>query len=102
MPKSGALFRYALKSAGAWVAAVWLALAAGIVRAQDTGVTKPFRDLIDANCSKCHNSTDWAGGLAYDTMDLSQVGDDPQIWEKVITKLSGRLMPPAGEKQPSQ
>jgi hypothetical protein len=102
MPKSGALFRYALKSAGAWVAAVWLALAAGIVHAQDTGVTKPFRDLIDANCSKCHNSTDWAGGLAYDTMDLSQVGDDPQIWEKVITKLSGRLMPPAGEKQPSQ
>ena len=102
MPKRGALFRYALTPAGAWMALALLVLSGGVAQAQDTGATKPFRDLINANCSKCHNSTDWAGGLAYDTMDLSQVGDDPQIWEKVIGKLSGRLMPPAGEKQPSQ
>ena len=89
-------FRIALLLAGACMPLAW---------GQDAAhpdPTKPFHDLINTNCSKCHNSTDWAGGLAFDTMDLSQAGEDPQIWEKAITKLTGRLMPPAGEKQPSQ
>ena len=37
-----------------------------------------------------------------DTMDLSHPGQDPEVWEKAIGKLRGRLMPPAGEKQPGQ
>jgi uncharacterized protein DUF1587 len=63
---------------------------------------QPFADLITNNCLKCHNTTDWAGGMALDTMDLAHPGEDPETWEKAINKLRGRLMPPAGQKQPSQ
>jgi hypothetical protein len=105
MRRSGALFKYALMRVGTCVSCVCLALSAGVAHGQDTassGVTQRFNDLMNANCAKCHNSTDWAGGLAFDTLDLSQAGEDPQVWEKAITKLTGRLMPPAGQKQPSQ
>jgi hypothetical protein len=64
--------------------------------------TKPFEDLISNNCVKCHNTTDWAGGLALETLDLAHPGEDQETWEKAIGKLRGRLMPPAGEKQPGQ
>ncbi|MEO8315563.1 MAG: DUF1592 domain-containing protein [Pseudomonadota bacterium] len=51
---------------------------------------------------KCHNAEDWAGGLAFDTLNLDAVAQEPQIWEKAISKLRGRLMPPSGAKQPLQ
>lgn len=70
--------------------------------AHAAGGTQVFENLLNNNCAKCHNTTDWAGNIAFDTMDVSHPGEDPEIWEKAITKLTGRLMPPAGQKQPSQ
>jgi mono/diheme cytochrome c family protein len=58
--------------------------------------------LLEKNCSKCHNSTDWAGGVAYDTMTPETIAEDADVWEKAIRKLRGRLMPPPGEPQPDQ
>jgi mono/diheme cytochrome c family protein len=51
-------------------------------------------------CSKCHNSEDWAGGIAFDTMTPSDIGTDAKTWEHAVAKLRGRLMPPAGNPQP--
>jgi mono/diheme cytochrome c family protein len=105
MRKSGAWLTYAVTLAGACVPTAWLALSPGVAQAQEpapAGASQPYRDLLNSNCSKCHNATDWAGGLAFDTLDLAQTSEDPEIWEKAINKLSGRLMPPAGEKQPAQ
>jgi len=53
-------------------------------------------------CSKCHNAEDWAGGVAFDTIAPEAIGSDAKVWEEAVTKLRGRLMPPAGEKQPPQ
>lgn len=53
-------------------------------------------------CSKCHNAEDWAGGVAFDTLSPDTIGSDAKVWEETVTKLRGRLMPPAGEKQPPQ
>ncbi|MGH8259978.1 MAG: DUF1587 domain-containing protein, partial [Steroidobacteraceae bacterium] len=100
---SGVLMR-----ASACVPLAWLALSAGVAQGADAASTanaatlKPFHTMINGICDKCHNTTDWAGGFAFDTLDLSHPGQDPQVWEKAITKLTGRLMPPAGQKQPSQ
>jgi mono/diheme cytochrome c family protein len=58
--------------------------------------------LLEQRCSKCHNSTDWAGGVAYDTMTADNIPADAETWEKAIRKLRGRLMPPPGEPQPDQ
>jgi mono/diheme cytochrome c family protein len=58
--------------------------------------------LIDEKCGACHNSTDWAGGLAFDTLTLDELHSDAEVWEETIRKLRGRLMPPPGEPQPAQ
>jgi mono/diheme cytochrome c family protein len=106
MRKSGALIKCALMLAGACAPLAALAVSGDVAPAPQAApsadTVKPLTDILNANCSKCHNSSDWTGGLAFDTMDLSHAGQDPEVWEKAITKLTGRLMPPSGEKQPSQ
>jgi len=59
-------------------------------------------DLLAHNCTKCHNATDWAGGVAFDVLTPQDVPHDAAVWEKAITKLQGRLMPPPGNPQPTQ
>ena len=44
--------------------------------------------------------TDWAGGVAFDTMTPEEIREDAETWEKAMRKLRGRLMPPPGKKQP--
>ncbi|MGC1458849.1 MAG: DUF1592 domain-containing protein [Steroidobacteraceae bacterium] len=56
--------------------------------------------MLQTYCSKCHNSEDWAGGFAFDTMSAASAGADAKIWEEAIMKLRGGLMPPPGKAQP--
>ena len=56
--------------------------------------------VIEEYCLECHNAEDWAGGLAFDTLTPADVPENPEIFEKTIRKLRGRLMPPPGRKQP--
>ena len=58
--------------------------------------------LLETYCFKCHNTTDWAGGVAFDTMTPDAVPDDAEVWEAAIKKLKSGLMPPPGEKQPER
>ena len=99
MRKRGAIFGRVLKAASLCAP---LALAfPGTALAQDAAA-KGYNGLITTYCSKCHNAEDWAGSLAFDTVDVGHVGEEPQVWEKTVGKLRGRLMPPAGQKQPDQ
>src|SRR3984957_5621865 len=93
MRKSGALSIYALILAGAGVPVAW---------ADEGPGAQALNNLATNYCEKCHNTTDWAGSLAMDSLDLAHTDQDPEVWEKAIVKLRGRLMPPAGEKQPDQ
>ncbi len=63
---------------------------------------KQYWGFLEQYCSKCHNTIDWAGGVAFDAMKPSQVPADAKVWEAAIRKLSGRLMPPPGHPQPPQ
>jgi len=57
-------------------------------------------NFLGEYCSKCHNTTDWAGSIAFDSMSPESIPEDAQTWEKAVRKLRGRLMPPAGNPQP--
>jgi hypothetical protein len=57
--------------------------------------------LLEQYCSECHNATDWAGGVAFDTMSPDDVSDDAEVWEHAVRKLRGNLMPPPGKPRPS-
>src|SRR5262245_25337839 len=56
--------------------------------------------FLNYYCGKCHNTTDWAGGVAFDVMDAEGIPDDAETWEHAVRKLRGQLMPPAGNRQP--
>ncbi|MEO6185983.1 MAG: DUF1592 domain-containing protein [Steroidobacteraceae bacterium] len=56
--------------------------------------------LVEEYCFKCHNTEDWAGSVAFDTMSVDDVPKDGKVWETAIKKLKSGLMPPSGEKQP--
>jgi mono/diheme cytochrome c family protein len=62
----------------------------------------PHWGLLDQYCSECHNATDWAGEIAFDTMLPESIPEDAAIWEEAVRKLRGRLMPPPGKPQPDQ
>lgn len=105
MRKSGARSKYTLMLAGACAPLVGFGLTTDVARSQEavsTVADTPLADLARNYCEKCHNTTDWAGSLAMDSLDLAHTEQDPEIWEKAVTKLRGRLMPPAGQKQPEQ
>jgi mono/diheme cytochrome c family protein len=76
-----------------------LLLSGGVLEAAPAAGAAPAQ-LLEKVCSKCHNSTDWAGGVAFDTMSIGDVHADTEVWEKAVRKLRGRLMPPPGETQP--
>jgi mono/diheme cytochrome c family protein len=57
--------------------------------------------MFETYCGECHNSTDWAGGVAFDTLTVADVPREAKLWEATAEKLRGHLMPPPGHKQPS-
>ena len=74
------------------------------------------RALLDRYCVTCHNqdTVDGRGraasplvgqlraaGLTLDTLDLADVGGHAGAWEKVVRKLRGGVMPPAGRPRPA-
>jgi hypothetical protein len=56
---------------------------------------------IDTYCVKCHNTEDWAGKIAFDTMSPATIPHDAEVWETALRKVRGGLMPPAGNDRPS-
>ena len=60
------------------------------------------RALLDRYCVTCHNQRLRTGGLALDALDVSRVGEAPDVWERVVLKLRGGMMPPAGRPRPDR
>ncbi|MGH8219537.1 MAG: DUF1592 domain-containing protein [Steroidobacteraceae bacterium] len=67
--------------------------------AQPSGTAKAEWGIIEKDCTECHNSTDWAGSVAFDTMTANQVPADAKVWEDAIRKLRGGFMPPPNAKK---
>ena len=78
------------------------AVASGTTTAAPAGGHPAGNFALLGHCTKCHNSEDWAGGIAFDTLPTDAVGANAETWEKVVSKLRGRLMPPPGAAQPDQ
>ena len=54
--------------------------------------------LIEKYCYDCHNTTDWAGGAAFDAMSFDTLAGDAKVWESAVRKLRAGFMPPPGTK----
>jgi mono/diheme cytochrome c family protein len=64
--------------------------------------TTSSRAMLDKYCVTCHNQRLKTGGLTLDRLDLSQVSEHPEEWEKVVRKLRTGAMPPPGRSRPDQ
>jgi hypothetical protein len=58
--------------------------------------------VLDRYCVECHNTTDWAGGVAFDALDPVNLASDAEAWEKAIRKMRTGMMPPAGKPRPTR
>jgi mono/diheme cytochrome c family protein len=59
------------------------------------------RATLDRYCVTCHNTRLKTGGLALDIADPANVGGSSEVWEKVVRKVRGGMMPPPGRPAPS-
>ena len=62
----------------------------------------PQATLINQYCIACHNDRLKSGGLTLTALNLDDPHQSAEIGEKVIRKLRGGLMPPAGAKRPDR
>ncbi len=60
------------------------------------------RKLLDQYCVVCHNQQLKTANLTLDKMDLGRIGDGAEVWEKVVRKIHGGTMPPAGMPRPDK
>ncbi len=58
------------------------------------------RATIDRYCTDCHNDAERTAELTLEGLALTDVGAHAEVWEAVVRKLRGRMMPPAGEPLP--
>jgi hypothetical protein len=59
-------------------------------------------DLTRTYCATCHNDALKTGGLSLEHISLDRASADAETLEKVIRKVRGGLMPPAGAKRPDR
>lgn len=51
-------------------------------------------------CQGCHNDKAKIGGVSFEGVTATSISKDPELFEKAVRKLRGRVMPPPGNKQP--
>jgi hypothetical protein len=76
-----------------------IAIALGVLSYGQTPATT-HRALLDQYCVTCHNDRTRRANLSLENLDLTTVGNNPQLWEKVVRKLRAGVMPPPGIRRP--
>ena len=76
------------------------AFAAGGMQAANS--PSAYRTVLDQYCVTCHNERLQTGGLGLDTLDMKQIVERAEVWEKVVQKLRAESMPPPGRRRPDK
>lgn len=77
----------------------WL-VTLGTLVAQNALEIRPV-EFIDQYCVGCHDADSKRGDLDLDTIRSEGMTQHPEIWEKVVTRLRARQMPPPNRRRPS-
>ena len=64
-------------------------------------IATPPRALLERYCVPCHNDKLRTARLTLETLDVEHVGQNAEVWEKVLRKLRTGVMPPAGRPRPA-
>jgi hypothetical protein len=86
-------------SAGSAVRGAKAAPQASPAQPSPSSVPAP-RALVERYCVTCHNDRAKTAGLSLENMDFDRLSDRSEVWEKVVRKLHGGMMPPQGMPRP--
>jgi hypothetical protein len=70
-----------------------------------TNAGSPQQAVLQKYCLTCHNENLKARGtvpVAFDQLNMSNLGNDAEVWEKIVRKMRTGLMPPAGRPRPDK
>jgi mono/diheme cytochrome c family protein len=62
----------------------------------------PQKALINRYCVGCHNQRTTSGNLRLDQLDVTDVANHSETWEKVARKVGAGMMPPSGMPRPDE
>ena len=62
----------------------------------------PDAALVQKYCLTCHSARVKTGGLALEGMNPAEAAAHSDVWEKVVMKLRGGMMPPQGMPRPDE
>src|SRR5215831_2129670 len=65
-----------------------------------TDVSAVADPLLQEYCVTCHNQNTKMGGLALDSLNTKNVGENTTAWENVLRRLRARREPPSGRPRP--
>ncbi len=70
---------------------------------QSASFSQSVQPVLARNCFACHNEKLKTGNLNLEALqDNSQASQHPEIWERVLDKLTAGQMPPPGQPAPSK
>jgi hypothetical protein len=58
------------------------------------------RELVQKYCVTCHSDRAKTGGLTLESLDPQNTAAHAEVWEKVVRKVRGGMMPPQGMPRP--
>ena len=74
--------------------------ATAAVQPSATGTVDAHQAMVKRYCVSCHNERLKTGGLALDSLSMTDVAAGAETWEKVVRKLRTNAMPPANMPRP--
>ncbi|HTB19627.1 MAG TPA: DUF1592 domain-containing protein [Bryobacteraceae bacterium] len=87
-----------LKNSIPLIALLGLLAASPAIQAQDSADGNLA--TVKQYCSGCHSDKAKIGGISFQGITADSIAKDPELFEKAVRKLRGRVMPPPGAKQP--
>ena len=74
----------------------------GAGQAGPTATTGSPRAIVDTYCVTCHSDRLRTAGLSLQSLDIANVSEHAEVWEKVAAKLRAGAMPPARSPRPDE
>src|SRR5262249_27514237 len=79
----------------------------GAAKVAPTAAATPTLDpkpVIDKYCVSCHSDRLKTAGLSLQNRDYSKIGEDAEVYERIVKKLQAGMMPPlaAGMNRPDK
>src|SRR5918993_1170980 len=89
----------------AWVTAVFTAAQGAVPQpaapSASAADVQAHLGTIKQYCASCHNDRTKTAGVSFEGATAETIAQHPDIFEKAVRKLRGRVMPPPNARQPA-